>query len=311
MDMEIISAEEYERICKSYRYFYNSMQFHELNKNKVDQIKYVLFGEKKKKLALVMGIVDNEIRIPYSSPFGIFEQLQHHIKLEDMEDAITLLEEYAKENNIHKIMFRIPPTFYDECFISKLQNVLMCKDYQIAYCDLNYHFDIQSMEQYENSLLRNARKNLKNAMEYNFSFVHCDSAEQKKEAYDVIAENRKRKGYPLRMTYEQVMDTIKLTDHDFFLLKHENVNVAAAVIFEVNKECYQVIYWGDVGGYEQKRPINYLAYKLYEYYTDYGVKVLDIGPSTEEGIPNYGLCDFKESIGCRVSSKYTFIKMLK
>ena len=38
----------------------------------------------------------------------------------------------------------------------------------------------------------------------------------------------------------------------------------------------------------------------------YDVVILDIGPSTENGIPNYGLCEFKESIGCSVTMKYSF-----
>lgn len=41
------------------------------------------------------------------------------------------------------------------------------------------------------------------------------------------------------------------------------------------------------------------------------LKYLDIGPSTENSIPNYGLCDFKESIGCRRSLKYTMVKELR
>ena len=33
-----------------------------------------------------------------------------------------------------------------------------------------------------------------------------------------------------------------------------------------------------------------------------------IGPSTESSIPNYGLCEFKESIGCEINQKFTFSK---
>jgi hypothetical protein len=39
-----------------------------------------------------------------------------------------------------------------------------------------------------------------------------------------------------------------------------------------------------------------------------GMKFVDIGPSTENSIPNYGLCEFKESIGCTVVNKYSFKK---
>ena len=55
-----------------------------------------------------------------------------------------------------------------------------------------------------------------------------------------------------------------------------------------------------------KFAINFLAYQLIQYYTKKGIKILDIGISTEDGIPNYGLCDFKESIGCFLSSKIIF-----
>ena len=36
------------------------------------------------------------------------------------------------------------------------------------------------------------------------------------------------------------------------------------------------------------------------------LKVLDIGPSSVEGVPNYGLCSFKENIGCTISLRHVF-----
>ena len=305
-----VTAEEYEKACGRYQYFYDSMRFHELNKGKVDSVEYLIFGGSKKKLALAIGIRDGEIRVPYSAPFGMFEQLQPHIKLEEIGEAIGLLEQYGRENKINRIFFRLPPNFYDESFLAKTLVCLLQNGYQSACCDLNYQFYIQDMQKYESSLLRNARKNLKKALQYEFSFIYCSSEKEKREAYDIIAVNRSRKGYPLRMTYEQVWQTIQLTPHDFFLLKEGEKNIAAAIVFMVNEKCYQVIYWGDIGGYEGKRPMNYLAYKVYEFYVNKGIEVLDIGPSTEEGIPNYGLCDFKESIGCETSMKYSYYKDL-
>ena len=52
--------------------------------------------------------------------------------------------------------------------------------------------------------------------------------------------------------------------------------------------------------------MNYLAFSLFSYYFDKGLRILDIGPSTENGTPNYGLCEFKENIGCSVTLKYSF-----
>lgn len=308
MKINIISAEEYSLVCNDFQYFYDSMEFHELNRNKAEEVKFLLFEENKKKLALAIGIVENEIRIPYSAPFGNFEKLQKHIKLEEIEESVELLEQYAKNNGIYSIMFRLPPSFYDESFISKVGNCLLRKGFKVDYCDLNYQIFICDVERYVQMILRNAKKNLKHAQNQDFGFIRCNTKEEKREAYEVIKNNRQRKGYPLRMTYEQVMDTTKLTDHDFFLLRKGAISVASAIIFKVSYHCYQVVYWGDIGGYEDKRPMNMLAYKLCEYYYQKGAQVLDVGPATERGIPNYGLCDYKESIGCSVSTKYTYIK---
>ncbi len=309
MELNIINAEEYNRICREYQYFYNSMFFHQLNEEKTDKVVFLSFGNKKKKLALAAGIRKRELLVPYSAPFGIFEKIQKHIGIEEIESTLELLEEYGKENNIFSITFRLPPAFYDESFISKCQNSMLRVGYQIVSYDLNYQIFMKNMEKYEKSLWSTARQNLKIAMKQEYWFLHCETIDEKMRAYNVIAKNRKRKGYPLRMTCEQVMETIQLVEHDFFLLCDKEIDVASAIIYKVNKHVYQLIYWGDIDGYESNKPMNYLAYKIYEFYLKMGIEVLDIGPATEDGMPNYGLCSFKESIGCDVSCKVTYRKV--
>lgn len=111
------------------------------------------------------------------------------------------------------------------------------------------------------------------------------------------------------MSWEQVQETIQITEHDIFLLNKKGKDVAAAIVFCVDKDVYQVIYWGDIDGYSEERPMNLLAENVYEFYQQKGIQVLDIGPSTENGVPNYGLCDFKESIGVSVLIKVYFKKI--
>ncbi|GFI54142.1 hypothetical protein IMSAGC022_00753 [Alistipes sp.] len=113
------------------------------------------------------------------------------------------------------------------------------------------------------------------------------------------------------MTWEQVKDTIAYISHDLFILDIDEEEVASAIVFKVTDNINQVIYWGDLPGFADKRPMNLLAYTIYEYYWHLGLGFLDIGPSTMNGIPNYGLCDFKESIGCTTSNKFIFCKEIK
>lgn len=308
MELIEITADEYGKFCSRYQYFYNSMAFHELNRKKVEKVNYFLFKEKKNKLALAAGVADGVMKIPYSAPFAVFEAMQGYIKIEEIDRALDLLDQYADAHNIDKIFFRCPPAFYDISFLSKLQNSMLRDGYQVAACDLNYQFYFRKDRLYMDLLHRNAKKNLKQAMGKNLILHHCSTTEEKAEAYRIIKANRESKGYPLRMTYDQVMDTARLTGHDFFILELDGGGIASAIIFQVTRSCYQVVYWGNLEGTEYIRPMNYLAYMLYGYYMEKGIDFLDIGPSTEDGLPNYGLCDFKESIGCEVDAKYTYVK---
>ena len=122
----------------------------------------------------------------------------------------------------------------------------------------------------------------------------------------MISINRKEHGYPLRMSLQNVADTVKIIDADFFVVSHNGTDVAAAQVFKVTEDVAQVIYWGDLRQYASLRTMNFLAYKVFEYYYQKGFRILDIGPSTEDGVPNNGLCDFKEAIGCSVTQKLFF-----
>ena len=113
------------------------------------------------------------------------------------------------------------------------------------------------------------------------------------------------------MTWKQLEDTASLVPVDFFLVRDvENRFIASALIFHVNKNVVQVIYWGDLPGHSENKPMNFLSYKILEYYKLSGKSITDIGPSTKNSIPLYGLCEFKESIGCDISTKFTLTKQI-
>ena len=56
--------------------------------------------------------------------------------------------------------------------------------------------------------------------------------------------------------------------------------------------------------------MNYLSFSVFEYYKKLGIHIVDIGPSSEDSVPNHGLCEFKESIGCDIIPKFKFVKKL-
>jgi hypothetical protein len=312
--MELVEADYnfYKEIIPKPYHVFAQADFNDLNKNKCEKVYFLLFKTSKYKLGLIGGIKENIFFSPFSSPFGGLTFIHQDIKINDIEETLKILEIWAKSNKIKKISFTIPPSFYQKKFIAKQINSLYRFNYEIKNIDLNYYFEIQNFdENYIDQLWYSARKALKNAFENSLYLKKCTEKSDIKLAYDIIKENRTAKGFPLRMAFEDILLTDFLIKKDFFIVyTKDRTAIASSIIYYISDETVQVVYWGNLTEYSHLKPMNFLSYKLFEYYSNMHVKYIDIGPSTENSIPNYGLCEFKESIGCNICPKYTFIKIL-
>ena len=311
--MEIIETGigAYKEIFPNTYHQFNSPDFNVLNESRCDQLLFLVFKDTKNRLGLIAGIKGNELYSPFSAPFGGFSFVREDIGIAQIESAVEALMEYMAAKGYEAIHYTMPPLFYRQGFNNKLLNVLHRRNFSVAALDLNYEFDLQHLtDAYEMNIWHNARKNLRISLKQDFEFIQCESEGMKAQAYAVIKENRSRKGYPLKMDWEQVKKTTEIIQADFFLVKKENELVAAAQIFHVAAGIVQVIYWGDIPDFASLKPMNFLAFQVFTHYKKLGFRFVDIGPSTENGQPNYGLCEFKESIGCSISPKFSFIKTI-
>lgn len=312
MIVNIVSQNEYERSLSDPIFVYNTSKFCELNKHKVNILNYLIISKgNSPRFALYLGINDDKIaKCPFSAPFGMLTEIKGNADLNNYDEAIEAIDNYATDNGIKGLFFTLPPFFYSEHEITALLNVFYRNNYILTNVDINYSFDLSTVysPDYEVFLHRNAKKNLRIALSSSLLLKRCETLEEINTAYNIIAQNRKSKGYPLRMSYKQVLDTIAIVENDVFLVQQNNSDIAAALVYRVNDKIAQVIYWGDNQSFKEFKPINYLAYKLIQYYGEQQFEYLDIGPSTEDSIPNYGLCDFKESIACKRSLKISVHK---
>lgn len=312
MYIDDVTKEEYAQFIQ-HDFIFNSIEFNELNKYKVEELKYLLFKDNKYRFGLCAGVLEDEVLCPFSAPFASINTVKKSASIISYDDALEALDQFMIEKNYKSIRFILPPLFYAETSLSIFINALYRKVYEIKNIDLNYQFNLKKVctSAYLETLPRNGRKNLRIGLDSGLVLKHCETDEEARKAYDIIAENRKSKGYPLHMTFQQVMDTVRIVEHDFFLVMKGDEPIASALIYYIDKNVAQVIYWGDRPGFGECKPINFLAHELIHYYGSRGLDYLDIGPSTEDSIPNYGLCDFKESIGCDVSPKITLIKKFR
>jgi len=303
--VERVPAAEYENLFPRTLHVYNTVPFSRLNEHKVDSLHYLVFADSKTRMGIILGESADLLKSPFSAPFGGFSSHGGNVTVENVSEACETLKNYAGNLGLG-IRITLPPVFYNHDFVSKQIYSLLNSGFKIAYSDINYHFDLSA--DIEKRMWRNGRKNTASSLRTPWDFHKAANDEEKLEAYEVIKTNRQLKGYPLKMSFQEVMNTTQIIDADFFCLRFQGKSVASAQVFRVTDEIVQVIYWGDDGEHSDMRPMNALAHYVTNYYKAISdVSYIDLGPSSLEGIPNNGLCNFKESIGCSASNKLTLI----
>lgn len=311
--MEIIDASpgEYESAFPAHFHVYNSVAFNELNRHKCQKLHYLLFKEGKIRFGLIACQHDIELASPFSAPFGGFSFMDESPEIQLLEKALLTLDDFTSSLFCKSICLTLPPLFYSESLLSVFLNTAIRNNYTIRSIDLNHffktdHFDAVNPEGF---LARNARKNLAISLKNNLTFRTPDQVGID-TAYPIIKTNREAKGFQLKMSLSALHETAKVVRIDNFVVSYEEQSIAAAIVFHVAKEIVQVIYWGDNPEYSHLKPMNFLSFQLFKYYREQKIRVVDIGPSSQNSIPFYGVANFKESIGCDVSLKFTLRKDL-
>lgn len=291
---------------------FSRSEFTELNADTCDEVHYLAFKETKMRLGLIAGQQDSTLYSPFSAPFGGLITNDSTIKVEYVEKAVGLLETYAVQYGMKQIVLVLPPLFYDMPFYTKLSHVLNGRAWQLLADDLNFFVDLQYTTQANHfGMTYSARKNLKTALKHPFMLEKGQSKEHLAQAYHIIAANRSSKGYTLSVPEKRFMETTAAVIMDAFLLRLEEQYVASAIVYHVTPGIPLVVYWGDLPGFESFRTMNFLTHGVIDSYRNAGYAFLDTGTAMLGDKPNPGLCVFKESIGCSILPRYTFVKQLR
>ena len=309
MKLKLLTQKEYKSLNLLDDHIFCSVEFNEFHKHKCNELIYLVFNDKNYRIGLIAGIQHNQLLSPFSAPYGGLSASRHDIKLPYFEAFIHELDDFVYQLQLKQVKFTLPPYFYNSNYYTKLYTALTRNGYNTPYFDLNYHFDKNDFIKYQkNKIDRSTRNNLRRAKNSRLNFIKINDDPHKALAYEIIKENKKNKNRPIHLSMADFLHLEKIIEIDYFLVYFNNIAIASAIVYHNSSEIVQVIYWGDNRSYSQHRPMNYLAYKIFEYYVNNNIRIIDLGCSSLCGNINYGLCEFKENIGSTPSIKYTFIK---
>lgn len=225
------------------------------------------------------------------------------------EDFITTVDKYLWLNGAKKIEIILPPMCHNPSNFSMKYNILVRHGYTVNNQELNYALTVNDEPFISKLNDANRRRHLNRCLQDGFISQKLDISFYL-EAYTLIVENGKRRGFDFSMSYEQVMQMVNLFPEDFlfFGVFDRNALVASSICIVINYTILYIFAWGNVEGMESYSPITLLASHIYEYAQRQGFKILDIGISTYKGEPNMGLIQFKNKLGCKESLKLSFSK---
>lgn len=313
MKLKRITPDEYAGLFPEVSHVFNSVEFSLLNRGKCDDVHYLAFADDKGKmrLGLILGERGGMLRSPFSAPFGGLEERGPQ-RLSYYLDAAAELKAYGREYG-KPVVVTLPPACYDgdSSRFSRQALCLLSGGGRQLYADFNYHYSLSDFSSFDERLWSSARRNLSASVrrELEFECLADPTDDEIKEIYGIIRVNHESHGYPVHMTLDDIVATSKIIGMDFFIVRKDGKGIASAIIYHTSSETVQLIYWGDLPEGRDFRPMNFLSYNIIRHYAESspesGVRFFDLGPASSDGVPAVGLCDFKESIGCRLTPKIT------
>lgn len=300
MYLRFTTAKEYYSSFPESLTVFGSQAFVSLNAGRASALAFAIGYDDKDapRLGIVLGMKDGEWHCPFSAPFGEIA----YRKPQSLEHIYDFLVELVRRLAPAPLNLTLPPEIYDRTMGAKIAGVVANLAPQRLRMEYNYHYPLEQLPDFRSHLDAAFRNHFNHALGEGFELEKTDDLTR---VYNIIKANRDHRGYPLAMTLEQVRATIEIVAADLFVLRHPRGDAAAALIYHTAPGIRQVIYWGDFPGYDKARPMNILPYLILRHYADNqpDVHTLDIGPASTDGIPNTGLCRYKEAFGCRCGLK--------
>ena len=251
-------------------------------------------------------------RSPARGTFGSFGYVDG-IATGELELLLQGAERCLATLGARELVVVQPPGGHDAARVGETTAMLTRNGYTMLHADINQDLQVDERLLPER-MSRGNLKRFRKCMREGWQFVELPQARHA-EAYQLIADNRRRRGHPITMSHEGLvtMDRLFPGRVHYFALVHEGRPedmAASAICMRITTDILYVFYWGDAADMQTLSPVVGLAAGIYEYCRHEGIHILDAGISTAQGIPNPGLLHFKQGLGFSESPRATLMKRM-
>jgi hypothetical protein len=249
----------------------------------------------------------DSLKSGFIGPFGGPKPQINQIDLEGIRELIQQSISTAKSCSKKYFEIRLPPRdFYPE-FLEGLEVVLFELGFRTKYLDTNSSLRIANFS--EIPINRNRRRDLKfwsqeNAV-YSFENTSLESA------YECIAENRKIRNLSPSLGLNQLAKLRNALGERFGVhgVIYNTEVISSAITLQIDQNIQYVFMWGDRPKTRMNypSPITFLLQGMTQKFTLGSPTRICLGTSSQNGIIDASLLQFKNSLGFGVAYKPTYI----
>ena len=188
-----------------------------------------------------------------------------------------------------------PEYFYPDVFKAQ-KDFIEAMGGSVLFNDVSFHIEVEKWD--ISKLSKGNRKKIRQCYEQNVVFRR-EHLLGLGEVYELIRRNRSKKGVVPSMGFQQLVDAIEAFPNEyqvFALYLSENM-IASAVTVLITPEIRYVYMWADDENFRSLSPVATLCNEIVEYSRKDGIKIVDLGTASLNGVLDVGLARFKLNLG--------------
>lgn len=232
------------------------------------------------------------------------------LKTKDLLSFLNDVELSLRSKGAKVIEILPAPQAHNEAAFARQFYLLRMCGFEMVRCDLNQSLKIDDRSLADRMSYGNLKR-LRKCERGGLVATKLLSSELER-VYDTLLLNRRSKGHCLSMTLAELETMLHIFPQDVIMYGCVDGDYLAAAAFclRLSSEVLYVFYWGDRPEYASYSPVVVVADAVYRHGQEQGYKVMDVGTSTIDREPNFGLLEFKQGLGFTESLKLILRKSL-
>jgi hypothetical protein len=256
-------------------------------------------------LGIFLRIAGPNAYSPYAAPFGGVFSRDNRTDFSKVNQFIRDLFIYLVDTGIKDFQLAMPASIYSGNTTTKLINSLINGNYSIKLTpEINSH--IALIDHNKLNYPKNIKEIIRKTSRTGLTIKEVHDDKDKLSAYKIVEENRKSRLRTMSLSYKQLRDLDAVCETRYFIVNNQDAEfVSSAITFRSAPKISYTQFWGDSPVGRNLNAMDFLAVNLVDIFQAEGWSILDLGVSTESGIPNSSLLRFKESHLFTSSLKFT------